>query len=198
MDHYFTSKPLDGLTTVRAALGGQERELASARGVFSADRLDPGTRILIETVPDPHGLTVDVGCGWGPLALDAALRNPDAEVIAVDVNEAARDLTALNARRLGVELTIASPDEAIEVLGERPIDHLVSNPPIRVGKAELHGILSTWLPRLGPDGHAYLVVAKNLGADSLQRWITAELGLACTRMASSKGYRIFDVSRAGG
>lgn len=196
VDHYFTSKPAGERSLIRASLGGAERELVTARGVFSGERLDPGTRVLIEHAPDPRGLTVDVGCGWGPLSLDAALRNPQAEVIGVDVNEAARELTAENARRLGVRVTTADPETALELIGDRGIDHLVSNPPIRVGKAELHTILSAWLPRLAPGGAAYLVVAKNLGADSLQRWIERELAQPCTRIASQKGYRIFQVTSA--
>ncbi|SNU01261.1 16S rRNA m(2)G 1207 methyltransferase [Ruaniaceae bacterium KH17] len=196
MDHYFTSKPAGERSTIHATLGGVVRELVTARGVFSGERLDPGTRILIEHAPDPHGLTVDVGCGWGPLSLDAALRNPAAEVIAVDVNEGARELTAENAARLGVTVTTATPEEALQLVGTRGIDYLISNPPIRVGKSELHSILATWLPRLAPEGAAYLVVAKNLGADSLQRWIEAELGQPCVRIASQKGYRILQVTSA--
>lgn len=196
VEHYFTSKPAGERTAIRARLGGGERELATARGVFSGERLDPGTRILIEHVPDPHGVTVDLGCGWGPLALDAALRNPQAEIIAVDVNEAARELTAENAERLGVSVTVADPVTAMAILAERGIDHLISNPPIRVGKAELHSILAAWLPRLSAEGSAYLVVAKNLGSDSLQRWIERELGQPCERIASQKGYRVLKVTSA--
>ncbi|MDN5559585.1 MAG: class I SAM-dependent methyltransferase [Ruaniaceae bacterium] len=196
MDHYFTSKPAGERTTIRATLGGEPREIVTARGVFSGERLDPGTRALIENAPDPHGLTVDLGCGWGPLALDAALRNPEAEIIAVDVNEAARELTAENAARLGLRITTADPQAALALIGDRGIDHLISNPPIRVGKEALHTILRTWLPRLSPGGAAYLVVSKNLGADSLQRWIESELGQPCQRLATQKGYRILEVTSA--
>lgn len=72
-------------------------------------------------------------------------------------------------------------------------EHLVQ-PPIRVGKAVLHDLLRTWLPRLEPDGTAYLVVQKNLGSDSLQRWIAAELGMPCERYATSRGFRVLAVT----
>ena len=196
VDHYFTSKPAGERTAIRATLGGEPREIVTARGVFSGERLDPGTRALIEHAPDPKGLAVDLGCGWGPLALDAALRNPEAEIIAVDVNEAARELTAENAARLGLRITTADPQAALALIGDRGIDHLISNPPIRVGKEALHTILRTWLPRLSPGGAAYLVVSKNLGADSLQRWIESELGQPCQRLATQKGYRILEVTSA--
>jgi 16S rRNA G1207 methylase RsmC len=77
---------------------------------------------------------------------------------------------------------------------ELALDAIWSNPPIRVGKDALHAMLRTWLPRLAPDGVAHLVVSKNLGADSLQRWIENELGQATSRIASSKGFRVLAVA----
>ena len=68
-------------------------------------------------------------------------------------------------------------------------DEVWSNPPIRIGKKALHDLLSTWLPRLTPDGVARLVVGKNLGADTLQRWLIDQ-GYACVRAASAKGFRV--------
>jgi 16S rRNA G1207 methylase RsmC len=72
---------------------------------------------------------------------------------------------------------------------EARYDEIWSNPPIRIGKTALHELLLTWLTRLTPDGVARLVVAKNLGADTLQRWLT-EQGYAAERTASSKGFRV--------
>jgi hypothetical protein len=59
----------------------------------------------------------------------------------------------------------------------------------------LHELLLTWLPRLTPDGRAYLVVSKNLGADSLQSWLIAQ-GYPTERLGSSKGFRVLAVSRS--
>jgi 16S rRNA (guanine1207-N2)-methyltransferase len=71
-----------------------------------------------------------------------------------------------------------------------------SNPPIRIGKAALHELLSAWLGRLAPGGTAYLVVQRNLGSDSLQRWLT-ESGWAAERIAARGGYRVLRVGGAG-
>ncbi|MGK5558515.1 MFS transporter, partial [Actinomadura kijaniata] len=68
-----------------------------------------------------------------------------------------------------------------------------SNPPIRIGKAALHDLLLTWLPRLTPTGQAHLVVQKHLGSDSLQRWL-ADQGFPTRRLASRSAYRILQVS----
>ena len=196
--HYFTSQPLTQTHPLAVELAGARRELLSAPGVFSADRLDPGTRVLLDHLPaelPAGGVVVDVGAGGGPLALTAALTYPGAHVLAVDVNQAARELTAANARRLGVDVHVATPEGGLAWLDGRGIDLIVSNPPIRVGKDALHQILATWLPLLSDDGAAYLVIAKNLGADSHQKWIASELGLECDRLGSSKGYRVLQVRR---
>ncbi|WP_416447200.1 class I SAM-dependent methyltransferase [Leucobacter sp. HNU] len=195
--HYFSESPESELRPreIRAVLGGAERSVRTAGGVFSPEHLDRGTEVLLRTLADapPAGRVLDIGCGWGPIALDAALTASasglEAEVWGVDVNERARALAAENARSLGLAgVRIASPEE---VPAELRFDEIRSNPPIRVGKAALHEILGTWLPRLAPGGSAYLVVAKHLGADSLQRWIgEAFPELAVDRMARDKGFHV--------
>ena len=74
------------------------------------------------------------------------------------------------------------------------LDEIWSNPPIRIGKEALHELLLTWLPRLAPGGRAVMVVGKNLGADSLQRWL-GEQGFPTTRLASAKGFRVLETRR---
>ena len=125
---------------------------------------------------------------------DVALQSPDATVWAVDVNERALDLVRRNCQRLSISnVNAVVPDD---VPAEVRFAQIVSNPPIRVGKAELHAMLGRWLPRLEPDGAAWLVVAKHLGAESLQRWIGTELGFTVERAANSKGFRVLEVRHA--
>lgn len=196
-EHYFSSKPADeaSLRTIRATLAGRELELVTAGGVFSPEHLDTGTRVLLDAVPAPptHGELLDLGCGWGPVALSLALRSPDASVWAVDVNERALDLVRRNAARLGLgNVRAVLPDE---VPAEVRFDAIWSNPPIRIGKDELHALLERWLPRLGADAGAWLVVAKQLGAESLQRWIGEALGLEVRRIEQAKGFRVLEARR---
>jgi len=162
--------------------------------VFSADRLDPGTAILLRKAPlpgpDTTGDLLDLGCGYGPIAVALALSAPRATVHAVDVNRRALDLTRANAASAGAgNVVVAEPGDIPD--GMR-FAQIWSNPPIRVGKAELHELLTTWLPRLAQGGAAWLVVSRNLGADSLQQWLTAQ-GWPVTRHASGNGYRILRV-----
>jgi 16S rRNA (guanine1207-N2)-methyltransferase len=165
------------------------------RGVFSSGRVDPGTLALLRTVPQAasEGDLLDLGCGYGPIACTLARRSPAATVWAVDVNSRALSLTEGNAAALGLpNVHVARPDELPESL---TFEQIWSNPPIRVGKAALHDLLETWLPRLAPGGHALLVVHKHLGGDSLAEWLTT-WGWVVRRLASKQGYRILDATRA--
>ena len=201
-DHYFTARPAsDGeLRRVPLRLADRDVEVVTAGGVFSPDGVDEGTRVLLAEVPPPPavGTFLDLGCGWGSLALTLALRSPAATVHAVDVNERALDLCRRNAAALGCGNLLASTPDAVDPA--TTFDLVWSNPPIRVGKAVLHELLTTWLPRLAPGGTAYLVVQKNLGSDSLQTWLARTLpGLmgpvTVDRAASRKGFRVLRVTR---
>jgi 16S rRNA G1207 methylase RsmC len=201
--HYFTTptgpvrqRPLG------VRLAGQDVEVVTAPHVFSGDRIDLGTRVLLREVPAPpvEGVLLDLGCGWGPIALTQAMLSPAAEVWAVDVNDLALELTSGNAARLQLTgVHAARPEDVPEGL---TFDAIWSNPPIRVGKQALHDLLLTWLPRLSAAGEAHLVVQRNLGADSLQGWLARELpghtgeAWRVERAGSAKGYRVLRVTRA--
>ena len=197
-DHYFSATPAsaDERRTINVPLAGRTRAVQVAPGVFSAERVDQGTSVLLQHAPPPPatGTFLDLGCGWGPIALTLGLRSPDAHVWAVDVNERALDLTRTNATSLGLRNVEAV--SAQQVPAEVRFDLVWSNPPIRVGKQVLHELLLTWLRRLTPDGVAYLVVQRNLGSDSLQRWLVAQ-GFPTDRFTSVKGFRLLRVASAG-
>lgn len=196
--HYFVSDP--SLPEKRRRIGvelrGRPVDVVTAAGVFSPGDLDKGTAALLRTVPDPQGTDLlDIGCGWGPITIALAQAAPEARVTAVDVNQRSLQLTAENARSLGLTgVQTALPQDVPE---GRTFDTIWSNPPIRVGKDALHEILTTWLPRLNPGGTAWLVVQKNLGGDSLQRWLAQTLtaDFRVERAATDKGFRIIAVHR---
>jgi 16S rRNA G1207 methylase RsmC len=196
-DHYFTADPSVPFERepFELSVWGHDLTLVSGSGVFSRGRLDPGTAVLFrETSPPSGGRILDLGCGYGVIGLAVAAAVPTAEVTGVDVNERAVLLANENAASLGLagRFTASTPEE-IDPLAT--YDEIWSNPPIRVGKAALHDLLLSWLPRLAPGGRAVMVVGKNLGADSLQRWL-GDQGWPTERLASAKGFRVLETRRA--
>ena len=197
-DHYFARVPRSASRPRSVELilpEGRLLELATDSGVFSPERVDPGTRALLADGPvvPPGGVVADVGCGYGAIAITLALRGgPGTTVWAVDVNARARELCATNAIAHGVGdqvRVVAPPDVPADLM----VDQVWSNPPIRVGKEALHELLTAWLGRLRtPAGTATIVVQKHLGADSLARWL-GENRWPTTRLASRGGYRVLSI-----
>jgi 16S rRNA G1207 methylase RsmC len=198
-DHYFSQEPKSDYQPKQIELdvAGEVFKVNTASGTFSPLRLDVGTSVLIDhlELAPKDGNILDLGCGWGPIALNLAKHSPSAMVWAVDVNSRSLELTAENAKIVGLEnIQTATPDS---VPKEMMFSGIWSNPPIRVGKKQLHELLLTWLPRLEKNASAYLVVQKNLGSDSLQKWLTETLvdGYGVSRLTSVKTYRILKILR---
>jgi 16S rRNA G1207 methylase RsmC len=198
-DHYFSQEPKSEYQPKQIELdvAGEVFKVNTASGTFSPLRLDVGTSVLIDhlELAPKDGNILDLGCGWGPIALNLAKHSPSAMVWAVDVNSRSLELTAENAKIVGLEnIQSATPDS---VPKELMFSGIWSNPPIRVGKKQLHELLLTWLPRLEKNASAYLVVQKNLGSDSLQKWLTETLvdGYGVSRLTSVKTYRILKILR---
>ena len=198
-DHYFSKEPKSEYQPKQIELdvAGEVFKVSTASGTFSPLRLDVGTSVLIDhlELAPQEGNILDLGCGWGAIALNLAKHSPKAKVWAVDVNNRSLELTAENAKIIGLEnIQTATPDS---VPKEISFSGIWSNPPIRIGKKELHELLLGWLPRLENGASAYLVVQKNLGSDSLQKWLTETLtdGYEVSRLTSVKTYRIIKVLR---
>jgi len=198
-EHYFTTQPrvASHPLTVRLELPDRSLELVTDRGVFAHGRIDRGTELLLRSVPPPPstGDLLDLGCGYGPIAITVALRAPAARVWAVDVNQRALDLCARNARAAGAANVVAVPPD--QVPDGVHFNALYSNPPVRLGKEPLHDVLRAWLGRLAADGAAFLVVQRHLGSDSLVQWLEQH-GHATTRLRSKWGYRVLEARPALG
>jgi len=198
-EHYFSAQPSGEFrsTEIAVRLSHGDYTVETAGSIFSPDHIDAGTEQLLYSAPTPppSGNFLDLGCGWGPIALTLGLEAPGASIYAVDVNERALELTRRNAARLGLSnITVGLPDSVDSSI---TFDLIWSNPPIRVGKSELHEIMTTWLPRMSVNGEAYLVVAKHLGADSFEKWLGTQFEgtHTVTREDTRKGFRIIKVLR---
>jgi 16S rRNA (guanine1207-N2)-methyltransferase len=183
--------------TVPLVLPDLTLDLQTDRGVFSGDAVDRGTKLLLLEGPPPpaSGNLLDLGCGYGAIAVALARRSPAATVWAIDVNQRALALTAANAANAGAANVSVTDPEGVPA--HVRLDAIYSNPPIRIGKDGLHELLDHWLDRLTEEGRAYLVVHKHLGSDSLARRLTSQ-GWTVERMVSRMGYRLLAVGRATG
>lgn len=192
--HYFSHPNGPSMPTeVNMILGGRPVAMLTDRGVFSRTSLDRGTRILLEVVPTPpsEGHLLDLGCGYGPIAVAMAFASPAASIWAIDVNPRARALCQHNCEALGVaNVRVCTPDD---VPDDITLSCIWSNPPMRIGKAAVRELLTRWLPRLALGSSAHLVVQRHLGADSMHAWLTSA-GWTTTRLASRNAYRVLKVS----
>jgi 16S rRNA G1207 methylase RsmC len=200
-DHYFSADPSVPFARepFSCEVWGHRLDLVSGSGVYSRGRLDKGTAVLLrETDPPSPGHVLDLGTGYGVIGLaiaDAWRRagvpaGPTSGVTGAEVNQRAVLLANENATALGLRDRYVACDPSV-VPATVELDEIWSNPPIRIGKADLRDLLLLWLARLRPEGRAVMVVGKNLGGDSLQAWLTDQ-GYPTTRLASSKGFRVLE------
>ncbi len=195
-EHYFASNPAieSKLRSVEFTVQDTLFKLQASSGTFSATRLDAGTKALLGYLDDVSGDVLDIGCGWGPIAISIAKLYPATKVWALDINQRSLELTRLNAKAANLGNVMAVTES--EISADQTFNQIWSNPPIRVGKEVLHTLMRTWLPRLRPGGSATLVVQKQLGADSFTKWLADEFPeLKVERIGTEKGYRIIRGSK---
>lgn len=192
-EQYFTENPTVDHDEhhVNYHLNGINLNLTTDAGVFSKNRVDYGSGVLIEQMLDqnlPGGNILDVGCGYGPIGLFAAKKWPDRQVDMVDVNERAMDLARRNAAANGAgNVNIFASDRYQEVSGQYAM--IVTNPPIRAGKAIWSSILSEAKEHLLDGGILLVVIQKKQGAPSAKKLMAASLG-NCEILTRDKGYYI--------
>jgi 16S rRNA (guanine1207-N2)-methyltransferase len=171
-DHYFSSNPdaPSQPASFRAEVRGFTLGLTSDAGTFSHGRIDSGSRLLAEKMQLGSARDIlDLGCGWGILGIMAARITPDAHVVMVDVNPRACELAVANAAANGAANVEVLCGDAPEALGERTFDAVITNPPIRAGKAGLMRLLADAAGRLREGGSLWLVIRTDKGAKSLTR-----------------------------
>jgi len=195
-EHYFSSEPTTkkAETQISFDVAGKNFIMAGASGTFSATKLDPGTKVLLNQwqLFPKDGNVLDLGCGWGPIGVSIAYLNPETKVFCVDINNRSVDQTLANASK--AEVKNLSAMLADDLPAEITFSAIWSNPPIRIGKAALHELMLKYIPRLEPLGKAYLVVQKNLGSDSLQRWLEEKFpDHSIRRVGTEKNYRVLEV-----
>lgn len=176
-------------------MAGLALRLQAAAGTFSSGKLDKGTAVLLSLADQfpKQGTILDLGCGWGPIGIAIAKLSPATQVWGVDVNSRSVELANQNAETLG--LTNFQGVLSVQLPSEIKFDEIWSNPPIRIGKSALHELLTTYLHRLTPSGRAVLVVQKQLGAESLMKWLAEQFpDREVQRLVNEKGYWVIEVA----
>lgn len=199
-EHYFSARPVAQHRTAefRVEVRGIALRLATDAAVFSRDRLDRGTELLLEAFePGPCELVLDLGCGYGPLGLVAAKLAPDAHVILTDVNERAVRLAEANREANGVGNAEVRHGDLYAPVADLAFDHILCNPPIRAGRRVTDRIVSEAPAHLLDGGSLWLVVRTKQGASSMRERMRAAFGEAHIAKRGS-GYKVLRARKRGG
>ena len=188
-DYYYTQEPASAHKerSIMARALGLTLSFETDAGVFSKNELDPGSRLLIESMGALSGRVLDLGCGWGPVGTFLSLANPQAQLVMSDVNERALDLARRNLKNNGARAEVVASDGFESIEGT--FDHVVTNPPIRAGKALIYGLFDTAHERLREGGALTIVIRKQQGAPSALKHLQETFGNAEV-IAKGGGYWI--------
>lgn len=192
-DHYYSSKPTVAhqRKTWETVLRGQDYRFISDAGVFAKEGVDFGSRTLIEAMEiAPEAKVLDVGCGYGPIGLTAARLASRGHVTMIDVNSRAVELARENAAANRIANVTILESNLYAALEEGQYDIVLTNPPIRAGKATVHAIFEGAHERLKPGGALWIVIQKKQGAPSAKEKLES-LFASVEEVAKDKGYRIF-------
>ena len=171
-EHYYTENPNSEHDERRIAVKalGNELTFTTDAGVFSRDGLDRGTEALLEALPEPMtGRVLDLGCGWGPVGVALGKKYPALEIVMTDINQRAADLARRNLAANGVNARVVQGDGFEHVTGT--FDAIITNPPIRAGKAVIYGLFRQARDFLNPGGALYIVIRKQQGAPSALKYL---------------------------
>lgn len=195
--HYFAPHPASPhrVAEIRATLRGREFRFLTDRGVFSRGRVDRGTRLLIETMEIGPGDTVlDLGCGYGPIGLVAASLAPLGRVYLVDVNERAVDLARGNAFLNGLRNVEVRLGDGFAPVADLRFDVILTNPPIRTGKASVYRLFREAYLHLKPGGRFYFVARTSQGAKTLASHVQEIFGNV-EELERGGGFRVYRAVR---
>lgn len=193
MSHYFEDDPnlAHNYRTYSFDLFGRTFSLQTDDGVFSKDGLDDGSKLLLETISkmDLGNEILDLGCGIGPIGLVLASIDPHRHIILSDVNPRALACCRDNAKHLGVENQVEVVESDIYEKIPNKFTTIVTNPPIRAGKAVTYAIYKGAISHLNEEGCLILVIRKQQGADSCMKYLQT-IFPHVEVLASKKGYKV--------
>ncbi|SDN59446.1 16S rRNA (guanine1207-N2)-methyltransferase [Fictibacillus solisalsi] len=191
--HYYSENPdaKSNPKTWTFVLRNRELKFTSDAGVFSKKEVDFGSRLLIEefVFPEISGDCLDVGCGYGPIGLALAKEDESRQLLMVDVNERALELTRENARKNGISNVEVRKSNLFDNVQESGFAAILTNPPIRAGKRVVHQLFEDSYEKLQSNGELWVVIQKKQGAPSAIEKLKAVFDEVET-VSKSKGYFI--------
>lgn len=201
MDHYYSAKPTSESDRKKweTRIGGFKFTLMTDAGVFSKDKIDTGSEVLVETAQEsyfPNGNLLDLGCGYGAIGLTLAKAFPMREIEMVDVNERALNLSKDNARLNEVENVKIYQSNIYSAVKNKKFGGIISNPPIRAGKKVVHQILEEAIDHLVDGGKLQIVIQKKQGAPSAKKKMEEVFGNV-ERINLEKGYWVLESKKEG-
>ena len=190
MEHYYSESPGAGhkMIEIEYALGDLELTFESDLGVFSKNRIDYGSHILVKSLPPLKGKLLDLGCGYGPIGIALACINPSLDVLMVDINRRAVDLAEKNISKNLINNARAIISRGFENIQES-FNTIVSNPPIRAGKKVIYPLFEESFDYLNQGGSIYMVIQKKQGAKSASEKLQEIYG-NCETINKKGGYWI--------
>lgn len=171
---------------------GVHLKLLTDAGIFSKNRLDPGTKLLIEALPLGPDLkkVFDLGCGYGPIGLTIAKLLPGSTIYMSDINERAVELGIKNAELNSVTNVIIKPGDGFEAFSDEKFDLIVTNPPIRAGKQIIYGLIDQAYQALNDGGLLMLVIKTKHGAKSMEAKLKSVFK-EVIELEKGSGYRVY-------
>ena len=173
-DHYYTENPNSAHNEwqISATILGNTLSFTTDAGVFSRDGLDRGTEVMLEALPSLEGRILDLGCGWGPVGAALGKKYPSLDIVMTDINQRAVDLSRRNLSANGVSNAQVVQGDAFENV-EGLFDAIITNPPIRAGKAVIYAMFDEARRYLVPGGSLYIVIRKQQGAPSALKYLSS-------------------------
>lgn len=185
-EHYYTSEPTSAheARSFRAVFAGRVLAFDTDAGVFSKQHVDPGSELLCRALPQElSGDVLDMGCGWGAMTVLTLARFPEASVTMADVNERALALAVSNVEKNNMRARAVLSDGFEKIDGL--FDAVITNPPIRAGKAVIYKMFEDAKAHLRPGGMLVLVIRKQQGAPSALKFLKEQY--ACAEVIAREG-----------
>ncbi|ETT79043.1 methyltransferase small [Paenibacillus sp. FSL R7-277] len=195
--HYYSQQPeaRHDRRSIDTELRGKRLRFTSDAGVFSKGDIDHGSRVLIEAMEIPEDAKVlDVGCGYGPIGISAAHLASKGHVTMIDINSRAVELARENAQHNGIRNVTVMESDVLSAVEGQTFDVILTNPPIRAGKAVVHAIFEQAYDHLNEGGCLWVVIQKKQGAPSAVAKLESMFAVV-EEVGKDKGYRILKAQK---